>query len=74
MIDSPGQEGTPEMKRIGRRARVKVSTDRPPAAALRELVLQVPAPVAAAALGFHHTTTQRQRTAGGGTWSRYAAR
>ena len=41
------------------------------AAALRELVLQVPAPVAAA-LGFHHTTTQRQRAAADGTWNRYA--
>lgn len=44
------------------------------AAALRDLVLQVPAPVAAAALGFHHTTTQRQRAAAGATWSRYATR
>jgi hypothetical protein len=42
------------------------------AAALRELVLHVPAPVAGEALGFHHSTTQRQRAAGGGTWSRYA--
>jgi len=33
-------------------------------------VLQVPAPVAAAAGGFHHTATQRQRAAGG-TWNRY---
>ncbi|MGO9193753.1 MAG: hypothetical protein ACLP8X_35610 [Streptosporangiaceae bacterium] len=44
------------------------------AAALRELVQQVPAPVAAEALGFHHTTTQRQRAAAGATWSRYATR
>ncbi len=43
------------------------------AAALRDLVLQVPAPVIATALGFHRTTTQRQRAAAGGTWSRYAA-
>src|SRR6266702_2794970 len=27
MIDSPGQEGTPEVKRSGRRRRVKVSAD-----------------------------------------------
>ena len=40
----------------------------------RELVLQVPAPVAAEALGFHHTATQRQRAAVGGTWSQYATR
>lgn len=37
------------------------------AVALRELVQQVPAPVAAEALGFHHTTTQRQRAAVGAT-------
>jgi len=41
--------------------------------ALRQLVLQVPAPVAAQALGFHHTTTHRQHTHAGGTWNRYAA-
>jgi len=40
--------------------------------ALRQLVLQVPAPVIAGALGFHHTTTTRQHTNAGGTWSRYA--
>jgi hypothetical protein len=41
--------------------------------ALRQLVLQVPAPVAADALGFHHTTTHRQHTHADGTWNRYAA-
>jgi hypothetical protein len=30
--------------------------------ALRQLVLEVPAPVAAHALGFHHATTHRQTT------------
>jgi hypothetical protein len=40
--------------------------------ALRQLVLQVPAPVIAAALGFHHTTTTRQHINAGGTWSHYA--
>lgn len=41
--------------------------------ALRQLVLQAPAPVVADALGFgsHHTTTQRQRANAGGTWNRY---
>jgi integrase len=39
--------------------------------ALRQLVLQVPAPVIAGALGFHHTTT-RQHVNAGATWSRYA--
>ena len=39
--------------------------------ALRQLVLQAPAPVIAEALGFHHTTTQRQRANAAGTWARY---
>jgi hypothetical protein len=39
--------------------------------ALRQLVLQVPAPVIADALGFHHTTTTRQHASAGATWSRY---
>jgi hypothetical protein len=41
--------------------------------ALRDLVVQAPAPVVADALGFHQTTTTRQHAAAGGTWSRYAA-
>ncbi|MGH3190566.1 MAG: hypothetical protein ACRDPY_47455 [Streptosporangiaceae bacterium] len=41
--------------------------------ALRQLVLQVPAPVVAGALGFHHTTTTRQHINAGATWSRYVA-
>lgn len=40
-------------------------------AAIRQLVLEVPAPVAAHALGFHHTTTHRQNNHAGGTWNRY---
>jgi integrase len=40
--------------------------------ALRQLVLQAPAPVIAAALGVHHTTTTRQAVNAGTTWSRYA--
>lgn len=40
-------------------------------AAVRELVLDVPAPVVAHALGFHHTTTHRHNTHAGGTWNRY---
>ena len=38
--------------------------------ALRQLVLQVPAPVVADALSFHHTTTS-QHVNPGATWSRY---
>jgi hypothetical protein len=41
--------------------------------ALRQLVLQVPAPVIADALGFHYTTTTRRHANAGGPWSRYAA-
>ncbi|WP_328375848.1 hypothetical protein [Micromonospora zamorensis] len=40
--------------------------------ALRQLVLQAPAPVVADALGFHQTSTARQVANAGGTWSRYA--
>jgi integrase len=41
--------------------------------ALRQLVLAVPAPVIADALGFHYTTTTRQHINAGATWSQYAA-
>jgi hypothetical protein len=39
--------------------------------ALRQLVLQAPAPVIAEALGFHYTTTERQHANAGATWNRY---
>ncbi|EFC82253.1 hypothetical protein [Parafrankia sp. EUN1f] len=42
-------------------------------AALRQLVLQAPAPVIAEALGYHPTATTRQHTHAGGTWNRYTA-
>jgi hypothetical protein len=42
-------------------------------AALRQLVLQVPAPVVAQALGYHHRTTTRVATEAGTPWVRYAA-
>jgi integrase len=41
--------------------------------ALRQLVLQIPAPVVATALGFHYKTTERQNRSAGGVWNRYAA-
>jgi hypothetical protein len=41
--------------------------------ALRQLVLQAAAPVVAAALGYHHTTTTRQVANVGATWSSYTA-
>ncbi len=42
-------------------------------AALRQLVLQVPAPVVAQALGYHHRTTTRVASEAGTPWVRYAA-
>jgi integrase len=41
-------------------------------AALRQLVLQTPAPVIASMLGFHDTHTAWLVAEAGGTWSRYA--
>jgi hypothetical protein len=41
--------------------------------ALRQLAQEVPAPVIADALGFHHTTTTRQHLNAGAPWSQYAA-
>jgi hypothetical protein len=40
-------------------------------AALRQLVLQTPAPVIASMLGFHDTHTAWLVAEAGGTWSRY---
>lgn len=44
------------------------------AAALRQLVLQAPAPVTAKALGYHDATTTRVLAEAGGTWNSYPAR
>jgi hypothetical protein len=41
-------------------------------AALRQLVLQAPAPVIAQALGYHHNTTHRHASQAAGPWARYA--
>jgi hypothetical protein len=41
-------------------------------AALSQLVLQAPAPVIAAALGYCNSTAEKHRTSAGGTWSRYS--
>ncbi|MGH7732616.1 MAG: hypothetical protein ACREOE_02670, partial [Gemmatimonadales bacterium] len=40
-------------------------------AALRQLVLQAPAPVVARALGYHHNTAHRHATQAGGRWASY---
>ncbi|WP_216858177.1 hypothetical protein [Actinomadura verrucosospora] len=41
-------------------------------AALRQLVLQAPAPVIARSLGFHDNSTTRIAAEAGGSWNRYA--
>ncbi|WP_406529674.1 hypothetical protein [Streptomyces sp. I8-5] len=43
-------------------------------AAIRQHVLEMPAPVVAEALGYHRVTTAKLASEAGGTWSRYAAR
>lgn len=42
-------------------------------AAIRQRLLELPAPVVADALGYHDKTTSRLLKETGGTWSRYAA-
>lgn len=41
-------------------------------AAIRQHVLDMPAPIVAHALGHHHVTTAKLATQAGATWSRYA--
>ena len=43
-------------------------------AALRQLVLQAPAPVVARALGYDHSTTTKMLTEAGGTWTQLPTR
>ena len=42
------------------------------ACAIRQHVLDMPAPIVAEALGYHHVTTAKLAAQSGGTWSRYA--
>jgi hypothetical protein len=42
------------------------------ACAIRQHVLEMPAPFVAEALGYHHVTTAKLAAQSGGTWSRYA--
>ncbi|MGW4409694.1 hypothetical protein ACWEJ6_37090 [Nonomuraea sp. NPDC004702] len=66
--DQPANPGT--LREHLRLAGFLTSTARP--AALRQLVLQAPAPVIARALGFHDKTTTRVAADAGGTWNRCA--
>jgi hypothetical protein len=52
--------------------KLRISLKEARVSALRQLVLQAPAPVVADALDFHQTSTARQVANAGGTWSRYA--
>jgi hypothetical protein len=66
--DQPAHPGT--IREQLRRAGFATGTAR--VAALRQLVLQAPAPVIAQSLGFHHKTTTRIAADAGGAWNRYA--
>jgi hypothetical protein len=44
------------------------------AAAIRQHVLDIPAPIVATALGYHQVATTRLATDAGTTWARYAPR
>ncbi|MFD0261916.1 hypothetical protein ACFVH7_27040 [Kitasatospora indigofera] len=50
---------------------IRVSAAR--GAAIRQQLLELPAPVVADALGYHDKTTSRLLRETGGTWSRYSA-
>jgi hypothetical protein len=72
----PGQRSGQPIGYIPLQRRLKaigLSPGRARVAALRRLVLEIAAPVAATALGFHRTTTHRQAVNAGGVWNRYAA-
>lgn len=67
----PGQPMNPVSLQVHRRG-IGVPPQRGRASAIRQLVLQTPAPVIAKALGYHDKAATRLVTEAGGTWSRYA--
>ncbi|MFI0965962.1 hypothetical protein ACH4S8_31890 [Streptomyces sp. NPDC021080] len=67
----PGQPMNPVSLQVHLRE-IGVPPQRGRASAIRQLVLQAPAPVIAKALGYHDKTATRLVTEAGGTWSRYA--
>lgn len=67
----PGQPMNPVSLQTHLRE-IGVPPQRGRASAIRQLVLQAPAPVIAKALGYHDKTATRLITEAGGTWSRYA--
>ncbi|MFI8913141.1 hypothetical protein ACIGW4_16240 [Streptomyces sp. NPDC053513] len=67
----PGQPMNPVSLQVHLR-KIGVPPQRGRASAIRQLVLQAPAPVIAKALGYHDKAATRLVTEAGGTWSRYA--
>ncbi|MFE1521267.1 hypothetical protein ACFW9I_31255 [[Kitasatospora] papulosa] len=67
----PGQPINPVSLQVHLRE-IGVPPQRGRTSAIRQLVLQAPAPVIAKALGYHDKTATRLVTEAGGTWSRYA--
>ena len=67
-----GQAMQPEGIRILLR-KLDVPAQRGRVTAIRQLVLQMPAPVVAQALGYHHDSTTRIAAEAGSPWSGYAA-
>ncbi|MFJ8510003.1 hypothetical protein [Streptomyces avermitilis] len=71
----PGRQPGQPMNPVSLQAHLReigVPPQRGRASAIRQLVLQAPAPVIAKALGYHDKTATRLVTEAGGTWSRYA--
>ena len=68
----PGQPMNPVSLQVHLRE-IGVPPQRGRTSAIRQLVLQAPAPVIAKALGYHDKTATRLVTEAGGTWSRYAS-
>jgi hypothetical protein len=67
----PGQPMNPVSLQVHLRE-IGVPPQRGRTSAIRQLVLQAPAPVIARALGYHDKTATRLVSEAGGTWSRYA--
>ncbi|MBL1121067.1 site-specific integrase [Streptomyces sp. 110] len=71
----PGRQSGQPMNPASLQAHLReigVPPQRGRTSAIRQLVLQAPAPVIAKALGYHDKTATRLVTEAGGTWSRYA--
>ncbi|MFD7616419.1 hypothetical protein [Streptomyces sp. NPDC059802] len=71
----PGRQPGQPMNPVSLQAHLReigVPPQRGRTSAIRQLVLQAPAPVIAKALGYHDKTATRLVTEAGGTWSRYA--